>query len=197
VNASASLLDREVEVQTKVRRVSTFGRYGRVVCSALFGFGLIGSVAMLVTGALGVNSPTPMSDITLTTQQKMWVLPLEALAMGLSLGVVFQFYRLFGNLATGAIYTSENVRRVRNVGVLWLSWALLGVVLPGVWTALVTMGLIEPSDPPKLTGLLPVWEALNAVVSAGLILLVSWVMEIGLYEKDHAAELKRDADLVI
>jgi hypothetical protein len=34
-------------------------------------------------------------------------------------------------------------------------------------------------------------------VSAGLILLASWIMDVGLYEKDHADELKREADLVI
>lgn len=197
VNASASLLGREIAVQTRIRKVSTFGRYARVVCSALFAFGLIGSLGMLIAGALGVNTPTPISDITLTPQQKMWVLPLEALAMGLSLGVVFQLYRLFGNLATGAIYTSENVRRVRSVGFLWLSSGLLGVMLPVAWTSLITAGLIEPSDPPKLAGWLSVWESLNSVIAAGLILLVSWVMEIGLHEKEHAAALQRDADLVI
>jgi hypothetical protein len=191
------LLDRELAVQTKIRKVSTFGRYARVVCSAVFAFGLIGSLVMLLTGALGLNTPTPISDITLTPQLKLWVLPLEALVLGLSLGVVFQLYRLFGNLATGAIYTAENVRRVRNVGLLWLAAALLGVMLPVVWAALVAVGFIEPSDPPKLAGWLSVWESLNSVLAAGLVLLVSWVMEIGLCEKDHAAELKRDADLVI
>ena len=34
-------------------------------------------------------------------------------------------------------------------------------------------------------------------LTAGLILLVSWVMDVGLYEKDHADALQRDADLVI
>jgi hypothetical protein len=38
---------------------------------------------------------------------------------------------------------------------------------------------------------------LNSIVSAGLILLASWIMDLGLYEKDHADALRRDADLVI
>jgi len=40
-------------------------------------------------------------------------------------------------------------------------------------------------------------ETLSFFVSAGLVLLVSWIMDVGLYAKDHADALQRDADLVI
>jgi hypothetical protein len=40
-------------------------------------------------------------------------------------------------------------------------------------------------------------EALSSAVSAGLLLLVSWIMDVGLHAKDHADALQRDADLVI
>ena len=33
--------------------------------------------------------------------------------------------------------------------------------------------------------------------AAGLVLLASWIMDVGLYEKEHADALQRDADLVI
>jgi hypothetical protein len=38
---------------------------------------------------------------------------------------------------------------------------------------------------------------LTSFFAAGLILLASWIMDVGLYEKEHADALKRDADLVI
>ncbi len=43
---------------------------------------------------------------------------------------VYQLYRLFGNLAAGAIYTPENVRRVRHLGLLSLLSAVLAIAIP-------------------------------------------------------------------
>jgi hypothetical protein len=40
-------------------------------------------------------------------------------------------------------------------------------------------------------------EWLSSIFAAGLVLLASWIMDIGLYEKDHADALERDAELVI
>lgn len=40
-------------------------------------------------------------------------------------------------------------------------------------------------------------ELLSSFAAAGLSLLVSWIMDVGLYEKQHAEALRRDADLVI
>jgi hypothetical protein len=40
VNVSAPALTREGEVQSKIRKVRTFARIARVVCAAIFGFGL-------------------------------------------------------------------------------------------------------------------------------------------------------------
>jgi hypothetical protein len=43
----------------------------------------------------------------------------------------------------------------------------------------------------------PSSQSLSSLVAAGLILLVSWIMDVGLFAKDHADALQRDADLVI
>jgi hypothetical protein len=197
VNASAPMLDREVEVQSKIRKVSTFGRYARVVCSALFAFGLVGSAGTLLMGVFGIISPGPFTDTSLTVQQKLWALPMAAAVVGVWLAVVYQLYRLFGTLASGAIYTPENVGRVRRVGILYLVLAVLGLLVPATWAALVALGYVEPSDPPKFDRWFSWSQTVNDFVTAGIILLVSWIMDVGLYEKNHADALQRDADLVI
>jgi hypothetical protein len=194
---NASALAREGEVQSKIRKVSAFSRNARVVCAVLFGFGLVGSVLVLIFGVLGVLLPAPSSGAGFTLQQKAWGLPIAGAVLGLWLAVVYQLYRLFGNLAAGAIYTAENVRRVRHVGILCLLWAVLGVLIPVAWSALVALGFIEPSDPPKLEVWLSWPQSLSSFVAAALILLISWIMDVGLYEKDQAEALRRDADLVI
>jgi hypothetical protein len=207
VNTSATFLDREVEVQSKIRKVRTFGRAARTVCSAIFGFGLVGSVFMLfmvVVGPLGgvqTGFALPGLDGVTTAEittpaLKVWALLGVGLMAGVSLAFVHQLYRLFGNLAAGAIYTPENVRRVRYAGLLTLLSAVLQILIPMASAALVTYGFIDVAGPISRELAFP-WQSLNAMVSAGLILLASWIMDVGLYEKDHADALRRDADLVI
>lgn len=197
MNASAPALTREVEVQSKIRKVSTFGRYARVVCSALFGFGVVGIVCLILFGVLGLVFQGPLTDSSFTPAQKAASLSAAALFFGVWLAVVYQLYRLFGNLAAGSIYTSENVLRVRRVGLLWLLLSVLGILIPIIWAVLVRLGAIEPSVPAKLDLWFSWSESLSSFTAAGLILLISWIMDVGLYEKDHADALQRDADLVI
>jgi hypothetical protein len=207
VNASSSSFTREVEVQSKIRKVRTFGRAARTVFAALFGFGLVGSVGMLlliVVGPIhgadtGVGLPglDGVTTAQLTTPAlKLWVFVVVGLTTGISLAAVRQLYHLFGNLAAGAIYTPENVRRVRYVGLLALLSAVVEILIPVASAALVTYGLIDGSAPVNRELVFP-WQSVSVIISAGLILLASWIMDVGLYEKDHADALRRDADLVI
>jgi len=184
---SASALSREDEVQSKIGKVRTFGRSARVVCAALYGFGLVGSVVMLLSVALGPKLTTP--------QLKVWAFLVTGVLSGVGLSAMYQLYRVFGNLAAGAIYTPENVRRLQRVGLLWLLWALLGVLIPVASTSLVALGFIDAWSPFESEPVLS--QSLGSFAAAGLILLVSWIMDVGLYEKDHADALQRDADLVI
>jgi hypothetical protein len=206
LNASASAIPREDEVQSKIRKVRQFGRIARVVCAAIFGFGLVGSLALLLI-FVPTHIPGPIKGNggayellagLLTPLQLKWAVSLgTSILAGVWLAAVYQLYRLFGNLAVGAIYTPENVRRVRNVGLLFLLLAVLaGIVLPA---ALVfAHGFFDASVPIDLERLFPsLPELLGDFVSPGLILLASWIMDVGLYEKDHADALRRDADLVI
>ena len=199
MNASASALTREGEVQSKIRKVRAFGRIARVPCAAIFGFSLVGAIVMLLVAALGLFFPKIHSATTAlatTPQVKMWLSLVMGVTVGLVLAGVYQLYRLFGNLAAGAIYTAENVRRVRYLGLLSLLGVMLAIAIPSASTALLALGFLDASIPESL--LVFQWsESLSSAVSAGLILLSSWIMDVGLYEKDHADALRREADLVI
>jgi hypothetical protein len=73
---------------------------------------------------------------------------------------------------------------------------VLGIVIP---TALVVArGLIDTSVPIDLDRVFPPLSTLfSSFATAGLVLLASWIMDVGLYEKDHADALQRDAELTI
>ena len=191
MNASAPSLSREGEVQSEIRKVRTFGRTARVVCAIAFGFGLVGSAFTVIMALIG--APPPEGASAFTDQQKLWGLPIMAVVTATWLAAAYHLYRLFGNLAAGSIYTPENVRRVRHIGLLQLLMAVLGVAIPVVAHALATTGFTVPVQ----IAFAFQSSELGTFVSAGLILLVSWIMDVGLHTKDHADALQRDADLVI
>ena len=196
MNASASSLDREVEVHSEIHKVRRFSHYARVVCSVIFGFGMVAITFLLLVAALGLFLPRIHIATTaqaMTPQLKMLTTLVTSAMTGVMLAGVYQLYRLFGNLAAGAIYTPENVRRVRRLGLLSLLWAVLAIAIP---SALFLLDFQDASLPESLL-VFPWAESLNSAVSAGLLLLVSWIMDVGLHTKDHADALQRDADLVI
>jgi len=216
VNASAPALPREDEVQAKIRKVRAFGRNARVVCAVLFWLPLVGIVIVPLiaviartgpgvgAGVVPTDVPSPNDGGTFDVLQALFtplqlmvcVLLIMGVVIGVWLAALRQLSRLFGNLAAGAIYTPENVRRVWNVGLLLLLWAVLGIVIP---TAIVVArGLIDASVPIDLDRLFPsLSELFSSFATAGLVLLASWIMDVGLYEKDHADALQRDAELTI
>jgi hypothetical protein len=191
VNASAASLDRESDVQSEIRKVCMFGSNARVVCRWFLGFGVVGGVVMLPAVVFGPNAHL------MTPQLKMWMFLIVGVLAGVWLAGVYQLYRLFGNLAAGAIYTRENVRRVRHVGLLWLLWAVLGIAIPFASATLIAFGFLDSTVPFKSLLVFPWSQSLSSAVSAGLVLLLSWIMDVGLYAKDHADALQRDAELVI
>ena len=79
---------------------------------------------------------------------------------------------------------------------VWLLWAVLDIVLAA--TLVVANPLFDAPVPIDLDRFFPSFsESFNSFAAAGLVLLVSWIMDVGLYEKEHADALRRDADLVI
>jgi len=205
MTASAPALPREPEVQSRIQTIRAFSRSARTLCAALFGLGLVGIVgSLLVFSFTGIQSPQSLegtaggalASVLSPLQFRLWWDFSQGAVMGVGLAIVFQLYRMFGNLASGAIYTTENVRRVWRVGLLLLVSAALSVVLPVITLAMAT-GLTD-GPVPKGPGVFRlVGEALGSFVAAGLVLLASWIMDVGLYEKEHADELRRDSDLMI
>jgi hypothetical protein len=218
VNPSASAFPGEDEVQAKIRKVRAFGRIARAVCAAFFWLALAGIVlvpliaVILRTGThvggrlVPTDVPGPNSDTggtfdvlqaLLTPWQLMVsVFLIMGVVIGVWLAVLRQLYRLFGNLAAGAIYTPENVRRVRNVGLLLLLWAVLGIVIPAA--VVVARGAIDASVAMDLDRVFPsLPELFSSFATAGLLVLASWIMDVGRYAKDHADALQQDAELTI
>jgi signal transduction histidine kinase len=202
------------EVETQVRNVRKFGRYGSWFCglgAALLAIAFIVSAWNILSGptwegfsvALGPYRVTGdhMSSIPL----KAWSLIVVTVVFVLLGGVVLHLQRLFSHLAAGRIYTRENVRHIRQVGVLALGMAAVQLVLPAATFALIEIGFIDRSlVSATIEGTLGTRNALllgpaslSGFITAALVLLVSWIMDVGRETRDEAEVMRSEADLVI
>lgn len=207
MKTSASPLPQNPQVQSRIQKIRAFSRKARIVCAVLLGFGLI-CYAMGLLIITFVSLPATPERLDGTTgdllnalltplQMKLWWVASYGAVMGTTLVAVYQLYRLFGDLASGAIYTQENVRRVGRIGLLMLVLAMLHVVLPSIALVVVKSLVDAPVSVVQDPLIKRIGQSFGSFAAAGLVLLASWVMDVGLYEKEHADELRRDADLMI
>lgn len=109
-----------------------------------------------------------------------------ALIGGLSLALtaLYRLARLFGNYSRGEIFTRGSVREIRMIGYVVAAAAVLQLAL-FIWTASLRAAGEAPwplelrFDPPLVQALI-----------AGLITLLSWVMDVG-------AELREENELTV
>jgi hypothetical protein len=202
------------EVEAQVRNVRKFGRYGSWFCglgAVLLAIAFIASAGNILAGptretfvvALGPYRVT--GDHMMTIPLKGWSLIVVAIVFGLLGGIVLHLQRLFSHLAAGRIYTRENVRHIRHVGILLLGMALVQLVLPATTFALIEMGVIDRSLVAATVDgglgtrnvLLLGSVSLSGFITAALVLLVSWIMDVGRETRDEAEVMRSEADLVI
>ena len=93
--------------------------------------------------------------------------------VALVLAVLHRFARLFGNYARGQIFTRASVRELRLVGYLAVANAVFQGVLFIVALLLAAEGAVE--SPASLRADFP----FGPILVAGLVLLLSWVMDVG------------------
>ncbi len=110
-------------------------------------------------------------------------------------------YRLVKRLAEGSIYTKQNVYHLRQIGWASMALAVMQLLLPLISLGLAELGVIDrtlvmftapANGVPAFVG-----PPLSGVLTAALILLASWIMDVGRQVSDDAEAMRREADLVI
>ncbi|HEX6998812.1 MAG TPA: hypothetical protein VF322_11760 [Gammaproteobacteria bacterium] len=186
----------------KIRR---FGRYAHALCLAVIAAAALFTVWLACTilfapGPAGVRvSLGPYfitADKITTAGIKLYALLVTALVSGLMLAALLALRALFADLAAGAIYTQENVARIRRLGLLTLATAVAGIVVPVASTALVAAGWIDAASVTRSQHAAGP-DSFSLFITGGLILLASWIMEVGRQASDEAEALRREAELVV
>jgi hypothetical protein len=187
-------------VPAEILKVQRFGRIARRCCVLLTGLIVIGTILVMVGAARGLNvnmGPYTVPQSQLSAAGQIYAL----LGFGLVLVIIFMglwhLYALFGELAQGRIYTGENVRHIRQLGLLALASAVLNIILPIGSILLLQAGLVDEAVVTKQKILVVGSSNLPSFITASLILLASWIMEIGRKTTDEAERMRREAELVV
>ncbi len=196
----------KVETQIRVSRVRKFSRVARWICSGVLTFiALVSAWALfsILAGPTDNHFRVELGGISFTGDQidtialKVWLTLLLGVGLYITSRLLWLLHGLFGNLARGEIYTQGNVQRLRTVGWLILSAACLQVVVPVITIMLLATRVIEWSQATHNANSYLNAGSVSAFVIAGIIMLVSWIMDVGLEVSEEAETLRREAELVV
>src|SRR5690349_9401956 len=176
------------ETEAQIQKVRKFGQNFNSLSRIAGAFLVIACLLALATifagphpsdFKIGLGAYTFTGDHATTPELKAWACFVVATVFTFLLAIVIHLQRLFGRLAAGSIYTRENVRCLRRLGVLALALAVFQLLLPLFSQGLVDTGVIDPAlvtvVEPTDRGIFLVGPAsLSGFIMASLVLLASW-----------------------
>ena len=181
----------------KLRRGAAFARGA---CSLL----LLVMVAGVLFASYSVVTPTTWhstrysvggfvieaSDMA-NPRTQAWLLANFWALFAIGSACVWRLRRLFVDLARGEIFTRTNVLTLRRVAKLIFLAGAYGFAGP-----LITRALIGPTGA-STVGVTSFFLPWQPFATGGLLLLASWIMEVGLGVREDADELRRDVELTV
>jgi hypothetical protein len=202
------------ETEARIRRVQKFGRNGWQFCAlagAMLGIYVVVAWATIAAGprltgtSIGVGPFQNVNpELLATASSKIWALSVVTVGAALSAWMLLHLYRLFKQLEAGSIYTNQNVHHLRQVGWVSMALAVLQLILPAVSLGLVRTGFLDSAlvaivapGPGDGGAAVFLGQSLGGVITASLILLASWIMDVGRQVSDDAEAMRREAELVI
>jgi hypothetical protein len=191
----------ETPLPPEILKVQKFGRIARACCLVLMALVLIGTILLAIAGAR--NIPVNMGPYTVPGNQlgpvpKAYLLVCFAVVLVIVLKGLFHLYSLFNNFAHGGIYTAPNVRHIRQLGLLAMAWAVLDILMPVGSMLLLQAGFVDNAVAGTMRPQLIFGTSnLPSFITAALILLASWIMEVGRKTQDEAEHMRRESELVV
>ncbi len=192
MSVSASQVQKIMRASVWAKNIAT----GLMILTApLWGIGLLVSA-----GAIHPNISItidrnifPMSAFE-SWPLKFWAMLNLLVFAAVYLGSIYLLRCVFSNLARGEIFCAANVRHMRGLGMLMIAGGVLAWLLPVVNPAIFAMvGYDSIMYRPKL--LFP--GGFKQIYYGGIVILLSWIMDVGLGVREDAEDLKRDTELVI
>jgi DUF2975 family protein len=190
---------------SQVRRVQKYSVYARAICSALMV--LLALSGGLVLFALFDNPESGRvsfvvggleiaADQVNSAAARIWLLTVISSGLACSGAIIWMLRRIFDNLSRGEIFSLANVIELRRISLMVLLIGMGQMLLPFGNATLSANGWFGSAQVAMSSGFrLP--GLLTPFAVAGIVYLASWIMRVGLGVSDEAAELRRDAELVV
>jgi hypothetical protein len=199
------------ETEARIRSVQKFARNGWQFCAlaaAMLGIYAVASVAKILGGPRMVGTRIDLgtffsvnSDQLATVSSKVWTFVVVTVFVALFAWTLLHLYRLFKRLEAGSIYTKQNVYHLRQIGLAAMALAVIQFLLPLIALGFAELGFIDRT---LVTAVGPgngvpafVGPPLSGLITASLILLASWIMDVGTVVSEDAEAMRREAELVI
>jgi len=164
--------------QDRLARVRRLSRFGNGTCIVMMA-GTCLFLCIAIWGAFALPDATcdfgagPLPCASLSVGARALTFALLTVGAGLFVKALFHLMHLFNNYARGEIFTRDSVRQIRLMGsTLFVLGAFQIAVLIATLALVSTQQINWPEHRP-----IPLPFA--AFVGGGLIMLISWVMEIG------------------
>lgn len=192
--------------EARVRKIQKFGRVARGLCSAAIAF-----TALLAApwGFFSILSPRagqaldldfgsvsfgggPLDSIAL----ELWILTIALANLVIFIWALWLIRAVFDHLARGEIYTAGPVHRLRALGRVMIMGPCLQILLAVATILLINTNTIHVPPTIQLTARITL-GMLSGFAAAGVVMLLSWILDVGLGVREEADELRRDAELVV
>ncbi len=192
--------------ELRVRKIRKFGGLARAACTACIAFTVLlaapwGFYSIFVQRpgvrfALDIGPVSFSGDRIESLSLQIWIVVIVVLNLALFLRMLWHVRAVFDHLARGEIYTAGPVRRLRALGRLLLAGAGLQIIIPALTLLLAGVHVVEIPATMHYTARLST-SLFTGFAAAGVVMLLSWVLDVGLGLREEADELRRDAELVV
>jgi hypothetical protein len=177
-------------VEARLAKVRKVSRIGNGLCIAAMVLTCLIGCILIVAGLAFPDGATcdfgagdfPCSDLSVAAR----ALAGTAAVVGIALVLkgLYHLSRLFKNYSQGQIFTRESVAQIRKIGMTVFVYGAFQIAL--LIGTVILMGAQQISWPDDV----PIPLPFAAFINGGLILLISWVMEVG-------TELREETELTV
>ncbi len=172
------------ETEKRLKKIQRISKVLRTICKVLLALMMCGFlfVIVLILGGWGrlyfplLDNPIKLAPLAPSSRLVFAVVC--ALVMAVKLKGVYHLYRLFGDYATGNIFTTESAGQIRQLGITALLWFGVNILF------VATMAFVRPS-PTYNIGFHS-----DSLVTGFVIIVISWFMQMG-------AEMREENELTI